>query len=75
MRFGVGGVTDPREKSLPVDPAWTIAEQRRIGSTGALLGRNFRAPFEKTPGAYKIADAVQAIRAVYDNATGPAGSG
>jgi hypothetical protein len=72
VRFGVGGVTDPREKGLPVDPAWTIAEHRRIGSTGALLGRNFRTPLEKAPDAYRIADAVQAIRAAYDNAAGPA---
>lgn len=68
VRFGVGGVTDPREAGLAVEPAWTIAEQRRIGSTGALLGRHFRAPFETAPDSDRIAEAVNAIRAVYDDA-------
>lgn len=71
VRFGIGGVTDPREKGLPVDPAWTISEQRRIGSTGALLGRNFRTPFEKSPDLGAIAAAVDAIRTTYDRPPGP----
>jgi hypothetical protein len=66
VRFGIGGVTDPRQAGLAVDPAWTIGEQRRLGSTGALLSRHFRAPFEKDPDVDRIAAAVAAIHTAYD---------
>jgi citrate lyase beta subunit len=63
--FGIGGVTDPRMTALPVDPRWVLSEQRRLGSTRALLGRSFRARFEVDPDPAAIAAAVQAIQAAY----------
>ncbi len=69
--FGIGGVCDPRTAGLPVDPAWVIAEQRRLGSSRALLGRSFRAPFEHEPDPTRLAAAVQAIQSAYRAAPGP----
>jgi len=46
IRFGFGGVTSPRITHLPIAPTQIIAEQARLGSTLALLGRSFRRPFE-----------------------------
>lgn len=63
--FGIGGVTDPRTTDLPVDPRFVIAEQKRLGSTRALLGRNFRAAHEEAPNSARIRDAVEAIQAAY----------
>ncbi len=63
--FGVGGVTDPRMQRLPINPAWVIAEQRRLGSTRALLGRSFRRRFEQALDDAALAEAVEAIQAAY----------
>lgn len=63
--FGIGGVTDPRDTTLAIDAAWVIAEQRRLASTRALLGRSFRRPFEANPDPDAIREALAAIRAAY----------
>lgn len=65
VSFGVGGVTDPRIEGLPVDPRGVIAEHRRLGSSRALLGRSFSAPFRHQPDVVQMAEAVEAIKSAY----------
>jgi hypothetical protein len=63
-RFGFGGVTTPRLRTLPVSPELVIAEHVRLGSTVAWLGRSFRGPYEsRRTGVPSMRSAVQAIRA------------
>jgi HpcH/HpaI aldolase/citrate lyase family len=61
IRFGVGGVTSPQITTLPIAPEHIIAEQVRLGSTLALLGRSFRTPFEQHPNLHCLKAAVDAI--------------
>lgn len=62
IRFGFGGVSSPNATHLPVNPKRIIAEQIRLGSTVALLGRSFREPFEDLSSPDKLAQEVKAIR-------------
>lgn len=62
IRFGFGGVTSPTITNLPINPAYIIAEQVRLGSSLALLGRSFRHPFERHPDAHSLKEAVESIR-------------
>jgi hypothetical protein len=61
IRFGFGGVTSPQVANLPISPAYIIAEQVRLGSKMAFLGRSFRQPFEHNPDITRIKEAVAAI--------------
>lgn len=77
LRFGIGGVTDPRCDGLPVDPDWIIAQQVRLGSRSALLGRHFRA-FVGAPDPSRLTASVEAIRArfrAHCSVEEPVGSG
>jgi hypothetical protein len=69
--FGLGGVTDPRIAGLPVDPGFVIAEQRRLNSSRALLGRSFRLSFGDTPDAAEVRAATGAIHRAYARAAAP----
>ncbi|WP_448573190.1 aldolase/citrate lyase family protein [Trichothermofontia sp.] len=62
IRFGFGGVTAPTITHLPINPACIIAEQVRLGSSLALLGRSFRHLFEQHPDIYLLKQAVASIR-------------
>jgi hypothetical protein len=66
--FGIGGATDPRLSGLPIDPVFVIAEQRRLQSTRALLGRSFRLAFGEQPDAAAVLAATDAIRQAYRSA-------
>jgi len=66
--FGVGGVTDPRLADLPIDPAFVIAEQRRLNSSRALLGRTFRLSFGDAPDEAEVRAATGAIHRAYARA-------
>ncbi len=61
IRFGFGGVTSPTITHLPINPAYIIAEQVRLGSSLALLGRSFRHPFEQHPDIHLLKQAVESI--------------
>jgi hypothetical protein len=65
--FGIGGVTDPRIGGLPIDARYVIAEQRRLRSTRALLGRSFKAAFGDAPDLAAVRASVDAIRQAYRN--------
>jgi len=65
MPFGLGGVTDPRNDGLPVDPAFVIAEQRRLNSTRALLGRSFKFAYGNPPDPDAVRAATAAIQQAY----------
>ncbi|MGB5596864.1 MAG: aldolase/citrate lyase family protein [Crocosphaera sp.] len=60
--FGFGGVSSPNARDLPVQPERIIAEQVRLNSSMALLGRSFRQPFEDLTAPEKLAQEIQAIR-------------
>ena len=66
--FGLGGVTDPRRADLPIDPGFVIAEQRRLNSTRALLGRTFRLSFGDAPDGAAVRAATGAIQQAYARA-------
>ncbi|WP_420138066.1 aldolase/citrate lyase family protein [Sphingomonas sp.] len=63
--FGVGGVTDPRMRGLPIDPVFVIDEHRRLGSTRALLGRSFKSEFGEDPDPADVRATADAIRDAY----------
>ena len=63
--FGLGGVTDPRIGGLPVDPLFVIAEQRRLNSTRALLGRSFKSAFGEPVDEKAVRATTSAIRQAY----------
>jgi hypothetical protein len=63
--FGVGGVTDPGISGLPVDPTFVIAEQRRLNSTRALLGRSFKLAYADPPDPEEVRATTSAIQLAY----------
>lgn len=63
--FGIGGVTDPRTVRLPIDAGYVIAEQRRLRSTRALLGRSFKTAFGDDPDIALVRASIDAIRQAY----------
>jgi citrate lyase beta subunit len=65
LRFGIGGVSDPRFNTLPVDPACVIAQHSRLGSTGAMLARSFWGP-DRISKREQLPDAINAIKNAYE---------
>lgn len=54
-KFGIGGIANPQDHSLPVSPAIILLEQMRLGCNIAWLGRSVR-------NKLRLKDDIQAIR-------------
>ena len=61
IRFGFGGVTTPRTDNMPIAPELIIAEQVRLGSSLALLGRSFKSEFQSKPNLDSLKSSVAEI--------------
>lgn len=68
LRFGVGGVTQPGDDSLPIRPEWVIAQLARLRAQGAMLARCWHGQAQTRPSTW-IAQSVADIRHCYRQAS------